>query len=430
MKTNLKEYEEINKTESKKNRTLVLTKIKDSQCQIDLLRKKLSVAEKEKCDVEKKLERCENMVADANSKKKIMKKKLFKAEKGIKEIQKLYETETNAKAVQGQALKEHQKTLDDLEMVNEQLRQEKKKEQEEFTETLAKKEADLKKMFDDKLRQNMAEIKATHERSIEEKNFELRKQAEVLVHAKTMLAEKTEKEKVAEEKLSQVNIENQILRLAKADIGSILDKKEKELVCIKEDYDNALKELSKQQAVLEEKNQIKIENDLLRIAKADAESRHATEIAKKNEELSRMKNELEDMRQMNEMLKKEMIEVKSDHQAALANKDTDLKELKCTMEKLHDEHEKQMKVVSNKFKNSEKKLNYREVEIRKRLEEISVMKKKERTGQATVQSLKASLDKNENNLRREKNRIKSLIKERDAYKEEVNRSLYSKAFIL
>ncbi|XP_066912787.1 interaptin-like [Clytia hemisphaerica] len=505
------EYKNFKVSELKKNRTLVLTKVKDSLSQVDLLKKKLSRTERQKKDLQNLLEQSGNLLgeqheekqkmikelrqekndihgqlkeyrvlladredkmkiqeaelADINNKKCVLKKKLFKATKEIKEI--------NATIVHDQKnFKEQQKVLDDLKSINKKLRQENEKLQKRHTKILRQKEVHLKQTFEKSYQEKLEGMKTTHKQSMLKKDEELANQTEALVHAETLLAQMTEKQTVSEGIINQLKTENQILRMAKADAETmnvkVLDEKEKELACIKKVHGNQLKQLSDSQAVLEEeKNQLDIENNILRLAKGASDSMHATQMTEKEEELLQIKtaqekeeklrineldkvnklnetlrkemseaksqhcerekedklriNKLAEVNKLNESLKKEMTEAKSQHQLVLSKKEIDLEESKHIINKLNkheQEKEKKINTMSKKLINLEKNLNVREIQIRSKLEEILKLKKSQTSNEKTIQTLKDTAEKQQNKLAGERRRINSLIKERDAYKHE------------
>ncbi|XP_066911829.1 interaptin-like [Clytia hemisphaerica] len=172
---------------------------------------------------------------------------------------------------------------------------------------------------------------------------------------------------------------------------------------------------------------LKAENDALKLAQVESESTHAAEMAKKNEALLCAKNahmdEISEAKEQIDQFKKEASQLDLMHQKALAAKDGNLKESQLTIGNLQKEKaicEKKLDSASNSVLRLEKRLNQREVEIRARLEDISVQKKKENTDRATIEKQKVSMEKMQNDLKREKKRIESLIRERNAYREEAH----------
>jgi len=110
-------------------------------------------------------------------------------------------------------------------------------------------------------------------------------------------------------------------------------------------------------------------------------------------------------------------------QEALAAKDGNLKETHLMIGNLQKEKlicEKKLDAASKSVLRLEKRLNQREVEIRARLEDISVHKKKETANRATIEKQKISMEKMQNDLKGEKKKIESLIRERNAYREKAH----------
>ena len=110
-------------------------------------------------------------IVDANAKKNIMKKKLFRATREVEQLRKKSEEEANQKIVQDrEALKkDQQKALDDLKLVNEHLKKEKNEEQKKHIEALAFKEAELKKVCN-----GLIESESVHSAELARKDEELR----------------------------------------------------------------------------------------------------------------------------------------------------------------------------------------------------------------------------------------------------------------
>uniref|UniRef100_A0A7M5X4P2 Uncharacterized protein n=2 Tax=Clytia hemisphaerica TaxID=252671 RepID=A0A7M5X4P2_9CNID len=185
----------------------------------------------------------------------------------------------------------------------------------------------------------------------------------------------------------------------------------------------------KEQINIEEQNMgsIKTENEGLKIAQVESELIHAAEMAKQNEALLSLKNaqkdEICEAREQLEQLKKEANQTDSMHQEALATKDDNLEESELTIAFLQKEKticEKKLETASNSVLRLEKRLNQREVEIRARLEDISAHKKKVNATQAIIEKQKVSMERIQNDMKREKKRIEALIRERNAYREEAH----------
>uniref|UniRef100_A0A7M5WZ94 Uncharacterized protein n=1 Tax=Clytia hemisphaerica TaxID=252671 RepID=A0A7M5WZ94_9CNID len=269
-----------------------------------------------------------SQVVELNNKKAVIKKKLFKATKEIKEA--------NDKVVQSQkAFSKQQQELNDLKLMNEKLIKDNEEERKKHTEEMTRKESELVKMCE----------------SFKE----------------------------------QTNIKEQ-------NMGSL-----------------------------------KAENDALKLAQVESELIHGTEMTKRNEVLLRVKDvhmdEIGEVREQLEKLKKEASQMDSMHQEALATKDGNLEESELTIAFLQKEKaicEKKLETASKSVLRLEKRLNQREVEIRARLEDISAHKKKENADRATIEKQKVTMEKIQNDLKREKKRIESLIRERNAYREEAH----------
>jgi len=185
----------------------------------------------------------------------------------------------------------------------------------------------------------------------------------------------------------------------------------------------------KEQINIKEQNVgfLKGENDALKLVQVESESTHAAEMAKQNEVLIRTKNahkdEIGEAKEQIDQLKKEASQKDVMHQERLAVKDSNLEESELTICFLQNEKaicEKKLETASKSVLRLEKRLHQREVEIRARLEDISAQKKKENADKATIEKQKVSMEKMQNNLKREKKRIGSLIRERNAYREEAH----------
>lgn len=451
LKTEREGYEKTKALEFKRNRTLVLTKVKDSLCQISLLKKKLSREERGNKDTRSLLIDMEDKLVDANNRKYNIKKKLFRATKETEE------------------LKKQQEIL---------------------------------------------------EKSNVTKNIELQKCSEELAYTKNKLAQMDEKQMVLEANVNQLKIENQILRLAKADVESIhatvLAEKDEKLAQLNTEHNNRL------EIIEENMNKLKVENSLLRLTKSDAKGVHDTEIDRMKEEMARLKkdqkvqevirmDEIERVKKLNGTLRKEIIEKERDHQELLSKKRAEVKGLQCKLDQMNEEKlnhekedtkrknemegvmklnaklklevtqaasrneeelskmsadmkkleqtfaelkhdkmnynenmedefdqlkhalteskeenltlEKKMKEESRKISNLEKRLNSREVEIRGRLEEISTISKKAASDQIEITKLKTSLENHKSKLISEKKRNDSLIRQRNCYRDEVKHHL-------
>ncbi|XP_066927747.1 uncharacterized protein [Clytia hemisphaerica] len=269
-----------------------------------------------------------SQITELNSKKAVIKKKLFKATKEVKEA--------NDKVVQSQEeFKKQQHDLNDLKAMGEKLIKDNEEERKKHIEELTRKEGELVKICN---------------------NFK-----------------------------EQINVKEQ-------NLGSL-----------------------------------KTENEGLKLAQVECELINAAEMAKQNEALLSLKNkhidEIGEAREQLEQLKKETCNMDSLHQEALASKDGNLKESELTIAYLQNKKsicEKKLEAALNSVLRLEKRLNQREVEIRARLEDISVHQKKETANRATIEKQKVSMEKIQNDLKREKKRIESLIRERNAYREEAH----------
>ncbi|XP_066920637.1 interaptin-like [Clytia hemisphaerica] len=186
---------------------------------------------------------------------------------------------------------------------------------------------------------------------------------------------------------------------------------------------------SKQQLNISEQKMglLKTENDALKLAQVESELTHAAEMAKQNEVLVRAKNahkdEIGEAKEQIDQLKREAGQMDFMHQETLAVKYGNLEESELTICFLQKEKaicEKKLETASKSVLCLEKRLNQREVEIRARLEDISAQKKKENADKATIEKQKVSMEKIQNDLKREKKRIESLIRERNAYRDEAH----------
>ncbi|XP_066929423.1 CAP-Gly domain-containing linker protein 1-like [Clytia hemisphaerica] len=448
LKTEREGYEKTKALEFKRNRTLVLTKVKDSLCQISLLKKKLSREERENKESRSLLIDMEDKLVDANNRKYNIKKKLFRATKETEE------------------LKKQQEIL---------------------------------------------------EKSNVMKTIELQKCSKELAYTKNKLAQMDEKQTVLEANVNQLKIENQILRLAKADVESIhatvLAEKDEKLAQLNTEHNNRLE-------IMEENmNKLKVENSLLRLTKSDAKGVHDTEIDRMKEEMARLKkdqkvqesirmDEIDRVKKLNSTSREEVTEKERDHQELLSKKGAEVKGLQCKLDQMNEEKlnhekedtkrknetegvmklnaklklevtqaasrheeelgkmsadmkeleqqfaelnhdkmnynkkmedefnqlkhtlteskeenltlEKKMKEESRKISNLENRLNSREVEIRGRSEEISTMSKKAASDQKEISKLRVSLENHQSKLTSEKKRNDLLIRQRNCYRDEVH----------
>ncbi|XP_066919811.1 interaptin-like [Clytia hemisphaerica] len=262
---------------------------------------------------------------------------------------------------------------------------------------------DKKAVIKKKLFKATKEIKEANERFAQGRE-ELNKQQQELDDLKAM-----------HEKLIKDNEEERKKHIEE------LTRKESELVKMCESF--------KEQINVKEKNvgSLKTQNEELKLAQVECELNHEAEMAKKSEALLRSKNahmdEISEAKEQIEQLKKEASQMGLMHQEALAAKDDNLKESQLTIGNLQKEKavsEKKLEAASNSVLRLEKRLNQREVEIRARLEDISAQKKKENADRATIEKQKVSMEKIQNNLKREKKRIESLIRERNAYRDEAH----------
>ncbi|XP_066919739.1 girdin-like [Clytia hemisphaerica] len=185
----------------------------------------------------------------------------------------------------------------------------------------------------------------------------------------------------------------------------------------------------KEQINIKEQNMgvLMAENDASKLAQVESELIHAAEMAKKNEALLRVKDahmdEIGEAKEQLEKLKKEASQMDSMHQEALAAKDGNLEESELMIAFLQKEKaicEKKLETASKSVLRLEKRLNQREVEIRARLEDISAHKKKENADCTAIEKQKVTMEKIQNDLKRGKKRIESLIRERNAYREEAH----------
>jgi len=206
-------------------------------------------------------------------------------------------------------------------------------------------------------------------------------------------------------------------------------KKHIEELTLKEGELVKMRDSFKEQINIKEQNveSLKTKNEGLKLAQVESELTHAAEMAKQNEALLSLKNahkdEIVEATEQLEQLKKEASQMDSMHQEALAAKDGNLKEFQVTIGNLQKEKaicEKKLETASNSVLRLEKRLNQREVEIRARLEDISAHKKKVNADQAIIEKQKVSMEKMQNDLKREKKRIESLIRERNAYRDEAH----------
>ncbi|XP_066933382.1 uncharacterized protein [Clytia hemisphaerica] len=206
-------------------------------------------------------------------------------------------------------------------------------------------------------------------------------------------------------------------------------KKHIEELTLKEGKLVKMRDSFKEEINIKEQNvkSLKTKNEGLKLAQVESVLTHAAEMAKQNEALLSLKNahkdEIVEATEQLEQLKKEANQMNSMHQEVLAAKDGNLEESELTIAFLQKEKaicEKKLETASNSVLRLEKRLNQREVEIRARLEDISAHEKKVNVDQAIIEKQKVSMEKMQNDLKREKKRIESLIRERNAYRDEAH----------
>uniref|UniRef100_A0A7M5UH46 Uncharacterized protein n=3 Tax=Clytia hemisphaerica TaxID=252671 RepID=A0A7M5UH46_9CNID len=457
------EFRNIKETELRRNKSLVLTKVKESLSQTNVLKKKLSRTEKEKKDIKKLLDNSGNVLADRlkeqnNTSNKIL-DELRKRNDSLELSNKALIHQLNATKTiiveKDDKMSTMKKNFDrEVAGVTEQLEkrldrtvsmevQKYELDQEQIQEL--KSSLDIERKLHQEAKQSLQEqsnlmktqgvdlAEANRRKSILKKKLfkatrevnELQRIKNEQVNQKIVQGQEAlNKHQLA---LDALKVANDLLRNEKEDERKhhmeALARKEVEL---KDACDKLL-----EQAVMKENERLfKEENKRLRLAKAELESNHAEELVTKANELADVKtayeeessiknNKLKEITDLNQALRKDIEKAKCLHHEALADEESTQKELQSAIEEFN-QHKGNNDKHFKKVLYLEKRLNQREVEIRARLEDISVLKKNEKSDQAVMEQQKRAIEKLTNNAEQGKRKFRSLVREKDAYKDEAH----------
>eukprot|EP00111_Clytia_hemisphaerica_P021038 TCONS_00062031-protein len=457
------EFRNIKETELKRNKSLVLTKVKESLSQTNILKKKLSRTEKEKKDIKKLLDNSGNVLADR------LKEQNKTSNKILDELRQRNDSlELSNKALIHQ--------LDDTKTIMVEKDDKMATMKKNFDREVAGVTEQLEKRLDRTVsmevqkyelnQEQIQELKSSLdiERKLhQEAKQSLQEQSNLMKTQEVDLAEANRKKSIIKKKLFKATREvNELQRIKNEEVNQkivqgqeALNKHQLALDALKVANDLLRNEMEDErkhhmealarkevelkdacdklleQAVMKENERLfKEENKRLRLAKAELESNHAEELVTKANELEDVKtayeevksirnNEIKEIMDLNQALRKDIEKAKCLHHEALADKESTQKELQSAIEEFNqqkgnnDKHFKKVLYL-------EKRLNQREVEIRARLEDISVLKKKEKSDQSMMEQQKRAIEKLTNNAEQGKRKFRSLVREKDAYKDEAH----------
>ena len=461
------EFKNTQEVEMKRNTSLVLTKVKESLSQTNVLKKKLSRTEKEKKDIKKLLDNSGNILADrlkeqndANNRTieelrqqnsslkesnqyfiaQLNEQKAHLAQKDIEMTSIKTKFDREVDSIKEQMAKRlHRRISTDVqqfELNQEQIQDlqrglEAERKLHQFTQQTLQEQKDLvnsqaselveannkKNIVKKKLFKASRELEELQKSYNEDVNHKVVQGQEAL--AKQQLA--LDALELTKEKLMKEKAEDQT-KFRKA-----LTEKEHELKEVRN------KLLEQAQTSKENEELLKKKNGQLQIAKEKMMSIHAVEIGKKETELLQLKRtrdeeeslrkkEVEEMKKLNEKMRKDIVKLECKHRETMFDQEKQLNEMKVAMEELNKEKEafdEKLKSKIDKASNLQKRLNHREVEIRRRQEEIFEMKKNQKTGQATLDQQKSTIDRLTEDVEKEKRKFKALVRERNAFKDEV-----------